>query len=120
MKKSVHMNPALVSWAALGGAIACEVVGTVFLNKSEQFSKLTPSIVTLLLYGLSFYLLSQALRSVPLGVAYATWAALGIVLTAVVSVVVLKQRLDPIAMVGIGFIVVGVVIVNGLSKASGH
>ena len=60
------------------------------------------------------------MRTVPLGVAYAVWGGLGIVLTAIVSVVVFKQRLDAIAMVGIGFIVVGVVIVNGFSKGSGH
>ncbi|MPQ57083.1 multidrug efflux SMR transporter [Duganella sp. FT27W] len=114
------MNPHLWSWAALGGAIACEVVATGFLNKSEQFSKLAPTLVSLGLYGVSFYLLAQALRTVPLGVAYAVWGGLGIVLTAIVSIVVFKQRLDWIAMVGIGFIVVGVIIVNAFSKAGGH
>ena len=114
------MNPNLLSWAALAGAITCEVIGTAFLNKSEQFSKLTPTLVSLAMYGGSFYLLAQALRTVPLGVAYAVWGGLGIVLTAIVSVVVFKQRLDAIAVVGIGFIVVGVVIVNGFSKGSGH
>ena len=116
----IQMNPNLLSWAALGGAIACEVAGTAFLNKSEQFSKLAPTLISLGLYGVSFYLLAQALRTLPIGVAYAIWGGLGIVLTAIVSIVVFKQRLDWIAMVGIGFIVVGVIIVNGFSKASGH
>jgi small multidrug resistance pump len=114
------MNQNLLSWAALGGAIACEVVGTTFLTKSEQFSKLTPTLISLGFYGVSFYLLAQALKTLPIGVAYAIWGGLGIVLTAIVSIVVFKQRLDWIAMVGIGFIVVGVVIVNGFSKFSGH
>ena len=114
------MNPNLFSWAALAGAIACEVVGTTFLAKSEQFSKLTPTLISLGLYSVSFYFLAQALKTLPIGVAYAIWAGHGIVLTAIVSIVVFKQRLDWIAMVGIGFIVVGVVIVNGFSKASGH
>lgn len=120
MDGTVQMNPHILSWAALAGAIACEVAATGFLNKSEQFSKLTPTLISLGLYGVSFYLLAQALRTVPLGVAYAIWGGLGIVLTAIVSIVVFKQRLDWIAMVGIGFIVVGVIIVNAFSKAGGH
>ena len=114
------MNPHMLSLAALGGAIVCEVAATGFLNKSEQFGKLTPTLISLGLYGVSFYLLAQALRTLPLGVAYAIWGGLGIVLTAIVSFVVFKQRLDWIAMVGIGFIVVGVIIVNAFSKAGGH
>ncbi|MEW7847947.1 multidrug efflux SMR transporter [Massilia aurea] len=114
------MNPTMLSWAALGGAIACEVVGTAFLNKSVQFTKLTPAIISLAFYGVSFYLLAQALRTLPIGVAYAIWAGLGIVLTAIVGIVVFQQRLDWIAMVGIGFIVLGVVIINVFSRAGGH
>ena len=114
------MNPTIWSWAALGGAIACEVVGTAFLNKSAQFSKLTPSILSLAFYGVSFYLLAQALRTLPIGVAYAIWAGLGFVLTAIVGIVVFQQKLVWIAMVGIGFIVIGVVVINVFSRAGGH
>lgn len=114
------MNPNIVSWAALAGAIVFEIVGTTFLSRSEHITKLTPTLAAVFFYGCSFYLLAQALRTLPLGVAYAIWGGLGIVLTAVVSVVYLKQRLDGITMVGIGFIVVGVVIVNAFSKTGGH
>jgi small multidrug resistance pump len=114
------MNPAILSWAALGGAIVCEVVGTAFLNKSAQFSKLTPTLISLVFYGASFYLLAQALRTLPVGVAYAIWGGVGIVLTAIVGTVFFHQRLDWIAILGIGFIVVGVVIINVFSMATGH
>lgn len=114
------MNPNIVSWIALAGAIVFEIVGTTFLSRSEHITKLTPTLAAIFFYGCSFYLLAQALRTLPLGVAYAIWGGLGIVLTAAVSVVYLKQRLDGITMVGIGFIVVGVVIVNAFSKTGGH
>ncbi|WP_426781036.1 DMT family transporter [Pseudomonas syringae] len=114
------MNPNIVSWIALAGAIVFEVVGTTFLSRSEHITKLTPTLAAVFFYGCSFYLLAQALRTLPLGVAYAIWGGLGIVLTAAVSIVYLKQRLDGITMVGIAFIVVGVVIVNAFSKTGGH
>ncbi|MGX9221969.1 DMT family transporter (plasmid) [Massilia varians] len=114
------MNTTMLSWAALGGAIACEVVATAFLNKSAQFSKLTPTLISLAFYGVSFYLLAQALRTLPIGVAYAIWGGLGIVLTAIIGIVVFQQKLDWIAVVGIGFIVLGVVIINVFSRVGGH
>ncbi|EJL27312.1 cation/cationic drug transporter [Caulobacter sp. AP07] len=114
------MNTTLLSWAALGGAILCEVAGTTFLGKSEHITKLWPTLASALFYTSSFFLLAQALRSVPLGVAYAVWGGLGIVLTAIISVVVFKQRLDPTALFGIGLIVAGVVVVNGFSKSVSH
>lgn len=110
----------LLSYAALVGAIVSEVIGTTFLGKSEHFTKLTPTFLSVGFYAISFYLLAQALRSVPLAVAYASWGGLGIVLTAVVSVMIFKQRPDAAAMIGIGLIVLGVVIVNGFSKMSSH
>jgi len=112
------MQPLLVSYAALAGAIICEVAGTSFLQKSAQFTKAGPTAVMALFYLASFYLLSLALRSLPLGIAYAIWGGLGIVLTAVVGVFVFRQTLDVMAMVGIGMIVCGVVIVNAFSTVS--
>ena len=109
-----------LTWAALLGAIVCEVVGTSFLQKSEQFSKLAPTLVMAVFYAGSFFFLAQALKLVPLGVAYAIWGGLGIVLTAIVSVVVFKQTLDTAAMVGIAMIVGGVIVVNGFSHSGGH
>lgn len=79
-----------------------------------------PSIVTILFYGASFYLLSVALKGIPLGVAYAIWAGLGIVLTAIIGSLVFKQMLDTPAILGIGLIVAGVVVINVFSQSAGH
>ncbi len=114
------MNPMMVSWAALGGAIVCEVTGTTFLARSEHITKLGPTLASAAFYAASFYLLAQALRHLPLGIAYAIWGGAGIILTAIISVVIFKQRLDWTAMAGIGMIVAGVVVVNAFSKSGAH
>ncbi|WP_065754431.1 DMT family transporter [Bradyrhizobium paxllaeri] len=114
------MNPALVAHGALALAIICEVTGSAFLLRSDGFTKLVPTVAMGLCYLTSFYLLSVALKMIPLGVAYAIWAGLGIVLTAIVGVVVFRQALDLWACVGIGLIVAGVAILNLLSNAVGH
>lgn len=110
----------LYSYLALAGAIICEVTATTFLGKSEQFTRLVPTGLMVLFYGVSFYLLSLALKQVPLGVAYATWGGLGIVLTAVIGVVVFKQQLEPVAIAGIALIVIGVVMVQAFSTSVAH
>jgi small multidrug resistance pump len=114
------MNPTLISYGALATAIVLEVMGTSFLQKSEQFTKLVPTLLMAACYATSFFLLSQALRTVPLGVAYAIWSGLGIVLVALVSVVVFRQALDLAALVGISMILGGVVVVNAFSGAVSH
>jgi small multidrug resistance pump len=75
-------------------AIITEVIGSSFLNASNQFTKLIPSSITVVAYLACFYFLSLALKSIPLGVAYAIWGGLGIVLTAIISVIVFKQKMD--------------------------
>jgi small multidrug resistance pump len=114
------MNPVMIAYASLGAAIACEVAGTAFLQKSEQFSRLVPSLATAFFYVLSFFFLAQALKSVPLGVAYAIWGGLGIVLTAIISIVIFKQSLDVPAIVGVVMIVGGVVVINVFSGTLSH
>ncbi|MCM2477802.1 multidrug efflux SMR transporter [Rhizobium sp. CG5] len=114
------MNPLMLSYSALAGAIVLEVIGTTFLQKSEQFSRLWPTLAMVAFYVASFYLLSQALKGVPLGIAYAMWGGLGIVLTAIISVVVFKQSLDLPALIGIGMIVAGVVFMNTFSHSVSH
>lgn len=109
----------VISYAALAGAILCEVIGTSFLVKSAEFSKLLPTLAMALFYAASFYLLSVALRTLPLGIAYAMWGRLGIVLTAIIGLVVFRQSLDAMAMLGIAMIVGGVVVINVFST-SGH
>lgn len=101
-------------------AIIFEVVGSSFMNKSDGFSKLIPSLVAIFSFIACFFFLSQALKHIPLGIAYAIWAGAGLVLTALVSVFVFKQSLDLPAMVGIGFILIGVIIMNIFSKSTGH
>ncbi len=72
-------------YASLAAAIVFEVIGTTFLQKSEQFSRLVPTAAMVLFYVMSFYLLSHALKTLPLGIAYAMWSGLGIVLTTAVG-----------------------------------
>lgn len=102
----------------LGLAIVLEVIGSGFLKKSEGFTKLVPSIVTVLAFSACFYFLSHALKSIPLGIAYAIWAGLGIVLTAAVSVIIFKQSLDKAAILGMLMIIAGVIVINVFSKSS--
>lgn len=108
----------IMPYLALACAIIFEVAGSSFLQKSDQFTKLVPTCIMGLFYILSFYALSVALKSLPLGIAYAIWGGMGIVLTAIISVVIFKQSLDSIALLGIGMIVGGVIIINVFSNAS--
>lgn len=101
-------------------AIISEVVGSSFLNASQQFTKPIPTAVTIVAYGLCFYFLSVALKSIPLGAAYAIWGGLGIVLTAIISVVIFKHTLDLPAIIGITLIVAGVIVLNFFSKSMSH
>ncbi len=97
-------------------AIIFEVIGSSFVKLSEGFTKLIPTSITIVAYVISFYFFSQTLKSLPLGVAYAIWGGLGIVLTAVISVVFFKQSIDFPAILGILLIVSGVIIMNVFSK----
>ena len=110
----------LVTWAALLGAIALEVVGTTMLQASQQFTRVWPTAGMAVCYGLAFYLLSIALRQMPVGIAYAIWSGLGVVLISVIGTVVFRQRLDLPAMVGLAMIVGGVVVINLFSRTVGH
>lgn len=101
-------------------AILLEVIGSGFLKASNGFTKTVPVVVLVIAYLGSFYFLSQALKYFPLGVVYAVWAGLGIVLTALVSVFVFKQTLDLPAIIGIVLILAGVVVMNGFSKTAAH
>lgn len=107
-------------WAYLGLAIISEVIGTSALKASSGFSQLLPSIVVVAGYGVAFYCLSLALRSVPLGIAYAIWSGAGTALIALIGVVLFKQKLDAAAICGIGLIVAGVLVLNLFSRSSAH
>jgi small multidrug resistance pump len=114
------MTPTLTAYAALAGAILFELVATSFMARSRQFTQLAPTLAAALFYAASFYCLAQSLRTLPLGVAYGIWAGMGIVLTAALGVVMFRQTLDAAALIGLGFIVIGVVTVNGFSKSVLH
>ncbi|WP_440579645.1 multidrug efflux SMR transporter [Stenotrophomonas maltophilia] len=108
------------SWLFLVISICAEVVATSALKASEGFTKLVPSVVVVVGYGLAFYCLSIALRSIPVGIAYAVWAGVGIALVAAVGWVVYGQKLDAWALLGIGLILSGVMVLNLLSKTGAH
>ena len=108
------------AWGYLALAIIAEVIATSALKAANGFSELVPSIVVIAGYGTAFYGLSLALRSVPLGIAYAIWSGVGTALIALIGVVLYKQKLDLAAMFGIGLIVAGVLVLNLFSKSSAH
>ena len=109
-----------MTYAFLFTAIVLEVIGTSALKASEQFTKLLPILVMVACYGTSFFFLSLVLRTLPVGIAYAIWSGLGIVLISLVGVIWFKQSLDLPALIGLGLIVAGVVVVNLFSKSVGH
>jgi multidrug transporter EmrE-like cation transporter len=99
-------------------AIASEVLGTTFLKLSDGFTRPIQSAVFVVAYGLSFYLMALSLKSIPLGTAYAIWSGLGTAATVVIGVLLWKESLDPWRLIGIALIIVGVVVLNFLSKAA--
>lgn len=101
-------------------AIILEVIGSSFMKASNGFTKIIPTSITIIAYIVCFFFFSQALKHIPLGIAYAIWGGLGIVLTAIISVVVFKQSLDLPAIIGIILIVSGVFVMNFFSKTATH
>ena len=101
-------------------AIACEVTAPPALNYTHQFTRLLPSVITVVGYVASFYLLSMALRTVPIGIAYALWSGIGIVLITLIGVFVFKQQPDLPALIGIGLIMAGVMVINLWSHMAVH
>jgi len=114
------MNNFISTYVALALAIVTEVVGTTFLQLSEQLTKLFPTLVMGVCYLASLYFLSLALKSIPIGIAYAIWSGLGIVMISLIGYVKFRQALDMPAMIGVGLIVAGVVVANAFSKSIIH
>jgi small multidrug resistance pump len=104
----------------LGAAILAEVIATSLLKTSQGFTRLWPSVATVIGYAISFYCLAQTLGSVPTGVAYAIWSGVGIVLISLIAWWVYGQTLDAPALIGMGLIVAGVVVINLFSKSVAH
>jgi small multidrug resistance pump len=103
------MHPVL--WLAL--AIGAEVVATTSLKLSDGFTRLGWGAVVVVGYGISFYAMSVALRSIPLGVVYAVWSGVGTAAIVVIGYVLFREVLDVIKLAGIGLIIVGVMMLNG-------
>jgi small multidrug resistance pump len=112
------MNPLALAYMQLSAAIVLEIIGTVFLVESEQFSRLIPTALMGVTFILSCYFLSQSLVVIPLGIAYALWAGLGILLTSISGFLLFQQRLDPAAIIGTGFIAIGVCTIHLFSKST--
>ena len=101
-------------------AIVTEVMATSALKASQEFTKLVPSIIVVIGYGASFYFLSLVLKLIPVGIAYAIWAGMGIVLVAIVAAIVFKQTPDAPAILGMSLIISGVVVISVFSKTVTH
>lgn len=114
------LERAVKSWIFLAVAIVGEVIATSALKSSEGFTRLIPSAIVVVGYGVTFYCLSLALKTIPVGIAYAVWAGLGIVLVAGIAWAMHGQTLDAWAVVGIALIVCGVAVLNLLSNVSAH
>ena len=108
------------AYVYLALAIAAEVIATSALKASEGFTRTGPSLLVAAGYGVAFYFLSLTLKTVPVGVAYAIWSGAGIVLIALIGWAVLKQPLDLPAVLGMGLIVAGVVVIQLFSKTAAH
>lgn len=105
-------------WWALAVAIVSEVIATSALKAADGFTRLAPSVVVVVGYGTAFYFLSLALKSVPVGIAYAIWSGVGIVLLSLIGWVLYGQRLDAPALTGMALIVAGVVILQLSSRSA--
>ena len=110
----------LPAYALLGAAILAEVIGTSALKASEGFTRPLPSALTAVAYVVAFYALSLTLKTVPLGIAYGVWSGVGIVLVSAVGWVLYDQRLDTAALLGIGLILAGVLVIHLFSRSAGH
>ena len=104
----------------LGAAIIAEVIGTLALKASDGFNHTVSSAICVIGYATAFYFLSLVLKTVPVGIAYAIWAGMGIVLIALFSAIFYKELPDLAAIAGMSLILCGVVIINVFSKTSGH
>jgi small multidrug resistance pump len=107
-------------WLYLIVAIISEVTATSALKATEGFTRVIPSVIVVAGYSSSFYFLSLTLRTFPIGIVYAVWSGVGIVLIAIAGWIVYQQKLDLAALAGIGLIIAGVIVINVFSKSVMH
>lgn len=108
------------AYTLLACAIALEVAATSLLKASDGMTRLWPTLGSLAGYGVCFWLLSLVMKSIPTGIAYAIWSGIGIVLISLIGLFVFKQKLDLAAILGIGLICAGVLVINLFSRSSAH
>jgi small multidrug resistance pump len=109
-----------MKWLFLSIAIIAEVIGTSALKSAEGFTKLIPSAIVVIGYGISFYFLSLTLKLIPVGIAYAIWSGVGITLISIIGYFLYKQSIDLPAIIGILLIMAGVIVINLFSKSVTH
>jgi small multidrug resistance pump len=109
-----------MKWIFLLIAIIAEVIATSALKSAEGFTKPGPSIIVLFGYGIAFYFLSLTLKQIPVGIAYAIWSGVGIILISTIGYFFYKQTLDLPAIIGILLIMAGVIVINLFSKSVSH
>ena len=109
-----------MNWIFLSIAIVSEVIATSALKAANGFTRLAPSLIVVLGYASAFYFLSLTLRTIPVGVAYAVWSGVGIVLVAIIGWLVYGQKLDLPAVAGMALIIAGIMVLNLFSKMSQH
>ena len=109
-----------MAYLFLAIAIVAEVIATSALKASNEFTRLIPSVVVVVGYGVAFYFMTLVIRTIPLGITYAVWSGLGIVLISAVGFFYYRQPLDLPAIIGMGLIVSGVVVIHLFSNTTGH
>lgn len=109
-----------VSLIYLAAAIIMEVIATTALKYSESFTRLVPSVVTVICYAIAFWCLTIPMRTIPTGIIYAIWSGAGIFLIGAVGWLFLGQKLDMAALIGMAFIITGVLIINIFSATVSH
>ena len=109
-----------MSYVYLTIAIVSEVIATSALKASEEFSRLVPSLIVAVGYASAFYFLTLTLRSIPIGIAYALWSGIGVVLISLAAWILYRQALDVPAIIGVGLITAGVIVINGFSSSVSH
>lgn len=107
-----------MQWLYLGIAIISEVIATSALKAAEGFTRPLPSVIVVIGYGISFYLLSLTLRTIPIGITYAIWSGVGLALISLVGWIVYRQSLDAASLIGIALIVSGVMVIHLFGKST--
>lgn len=110
----------MTGYLYLAIAITAEVIATTSMKALDGFSRPLPLLLVVAGYSLSFWILSLVVKTIPVGIAYAIWAGLGIVLVSVAAAAIYQQKLDLPAVLGMVLIVAGVVVIQLFSSSTGH